>query len=77
MKRTVLDDQVLMVQNYNQQGVIDCTTLNYLSYYFRYKARGSILRLERFGSVKSSYSCAVLLTWTGLTKSRRPCTSSM
>ena len=31
MKRTVLDDQVLMVQNYNQQGVINCTTLNYLA----------------------------------------------
>ena len=41
-KRTVLDDQVLMVQNYNQQGVIYCTTLNYLSCYFRYKLRGLI-----------------------------------
>ena len=43
MKRTVLSDQVLiMVQNYNQQGVINCTTLNYLSCYFRYKLRGLI-----------------------------------
>ena len=28
MKRTVLDDQVLMVQNYNQQGTY-CTTFNH------------------------------------------------
>ena len=41
MKRTVLD-QLLTVQNYNQQGVINCTTLNYLSCYFRYKLRGLI-----------------------------------
>ena len=42
MKRKVLGDQVLMVQNYNQQGVIYCTTLNYLSFYFRYNLRGLI-----------------------------------